>query len=200
MLIDLGLAAAVEGLSEIQVPKKEGPKKSAQKRKPLDSQQPTEPERRSKRLRGDNSEVKRFTPPREEPREVKSCFSASRATDSSDSEERVLEILPKQERKPRPNYKPGRSMDERLKEIELGHLVDLNKSEALFIVLGSTRKPYKVLLSDKQRKCGCLDWRLRKRDCKHITLILRRLKIQDSPEDWHAAVSQHLDELPSQDS
>mmetsp|Transcript_34068 Transcript_34068/g.53101 ORF Transcript_34068/g.53101 Transcript_34068/m.53101 type:complete len:174 (+) Transcript_34068:632-1153(+) len=173
MLIDLGLAAAVEGLSEIQVPKKEGPKKSAQKRKPLDSQQPTEPERRSKRLRGDNSEVKRFTPPREEPRE---------------------------ERKPRPNYKPGRSMDERLKEIELGHLVDLNKSEALFIVLGSTRKPYKVLLSDKQRKCGCLDWRLRKRDCKHITLILRRLKIQDSPEDWHAAVSQHLDELPSQDS
>jgi hypothetical protein len=38
----------------------------------------------------------------------------------------------------------GRSMEERMKELEMGSLVDLTSTAAVWIVLGSTRKPYKV--------------------------------------------------------
>ena len=38
----------------------------------------------------------------------------------------------------------GRSMEERMKELAMGSLVDLTSTAAVWIVLGSTRKPYKV--------------------------------------------------------
>ena len=38
----------------------------------------------------------------------------------------------------------GRSMEERMKDLAMGSLVDLTSTAAVWIVLGSTRKPYKV--------------------------------------------------------
>jgi len=40
-------------------------------------------------------------------------------------------------------------MEERMKELEMGALVDLDEGHALFIVMGSTRKPYRVSLGAK---------------------------------------------------
>jgi len=38
----------------------------------------------------------------------------------------------------------GRSMEERMKELAMGSLVDLTSKAAVWVVLGSTRTPYKV--------------------------------------------------------
>ena len=78
----------------------------------------------------------------------------------------------------------GRSMEERMQELQMGSLVDLSEAAAMWIVLGSTKKPYKVSIGDLDHKgsaacavsgvrskCQCMDFRLRKRDCKHITLL-----------------------------
>lgn len=37
-----------------------------------------------------------------------------------------------------------------------------------FVVLGSTKKHYLVTLSNKQHSCQCIDFRIRKHECKHI--------------------------------
>ena len=60
-------------------------------------------------------------------------------------------------------------MEERMKELEFGSLVDLSPQAAVWIVIGSTKKPYKVSIGDLNKtgavaaKCGCMDFRLRKR-------------------------------------
>ena len=53
-----------------------------------------------------------------------------------------------------------------------------------FVVIGSTGNHYTVIVSDAARKCQCMDCRIRKRDCKHIKLILNSLGIADSPTQW----------------
>ena len=84
----------------------------------------------------------------------------------------------------------ARSWEERIAELELSGLVNFSKEEgAKFIVIGSTGNKYEVLLSDEKRKCQCLDHRLRKRDCKHIKLVLKQLETSDDPENWFDAVN-----------
>lgn len=51
-------------------------------------------------------------------------------------------------------------------------------------------KHYKVELTDKGRKCQCVDHRIRKHDCKHIRLMLKTLGVESKPEDWFVAAQQ----------
>jgi hypothetical protein len=98
---------------------------------------------------------------------------------------------------PRPLAAAGRSMAERMKELELGSLVDLTAEAAVWIVMGSTKKPYKVSIGELktkgkvESKCACRDFRIRKRDCKHITLLKTTLGLLADSSGWHVAASQH---------
>lgn len=67
-----------------------------------------------------------------------------------------------------------------------------------FAVIGSTGNHYVVSLSDGGvRKCQCMDHRVRKRDCKHIRLILGRLGIAaDSSDDWRQVRARHPTHTP----
>ncbi len=44
-------------------------------------------------------------------------------------------------------------------------------------MIGSTGTHYTVRLSDARRVCNCMDCRIRKRDCKHIRLLLAKLLV-----------------------
>ena len=37
-----------------------------------------------------------------------------------------------------------------------------------FVVLGSTKNHYNVTLSDVRQTCQCVDFRIRRHNCKHI--------------------------------
>lgn len=52
-------------------------------------------------------------------------------------------------------------------------------------MLGSTGSKYHVTLAEDKRTCQCMDFRIRRRDCKHIKLVLQQLGISASPGDWH---------------
>ncbi|MEW5317429.1 MAG: hypothetical protein WDW38_008725 [Sanguina aurantia] len=85
------------------------------------------------------------------------------------------------------------SESEKLSELELSGLVDMNEQEAVFVVLGSTAKHYYVRLRDAQHVCDCIDHKTRRHDCKHIRLILTSLGLghtaHTSPNSgWRAAV------------
>lgn len=53
-----------------------------------------------------------------------------------------------------------------------------------FAVIGSTGKHYVVTLSDPRQTCQCMDFRMRKRQCKHILLVLSGMGIADNPKNW----------------
>ena len=36
-----------------------------------------------------------------------------------------------------------------------------------------------------RRRCQCMDFRIRQRECKHIRLVLQQLGIAKHPQDWH---------------
>lgn len=52
-------------------------------------------------------------------------------------------------------------------------------------MLGSTGNKYVVTLSDDKHSCKCMDFRIRRRECKHIKLVLQQLGVAKHPEDWH---------------
>ncbi len=54
-------------------------------------------------------------------------------------------------------------------------------------MLGSTGSKYHVVLADDKPSCQCMDFRIRRRECKHIKLVLQQLDISSSPADWHQA-------------
>ena len=97
----------------------------------------------------------------------------------------------------RPIASAGRSMAERIKELEVGSLVDLTAQAAVWIVIGSTKNPYKVSIGELktkgkvESKCACRDFRIRKRDCKHIMLLKTTLGLLADSSGWHVAASQH---------
>ncbi|KAF6250584.1 hypothetical protein COO60DRAFT_796953 [Scenedesmus sp. NREL 46B-D3] len=68
-------------------------------------------------------------------------------------------------------------------------------AHATFIVIGSTGNHYVVKLSDAQRSCTCMDHRMRRRDCKHIRLILEQLAVADAPQDWEQALQRMVSGL-----
>ena len=54
-----------------------------------------------------------------------------------------------------------------------------------FAVIGSTGSHYNVELKDPAPSCQCVDYRIRKRICKHQKLVLLQLGIPDAPQDWY---------------
>jgi hypothetical protein len=46
---------------------------------------------------------------------------------------------------------------------------------------------YTIMLADERPTCTCMDFRCRKRACKHIRLILQELGISDQPGQWREA-------------
>lgn len=48
-----------------------------------------------------------------------------------------------------------------------------------FVVEGTTGNNYRVLVSTQQLKCGCLDFRLRKKTCKHLYFIITQVAQND---------------------
>lgn len=89
----------------------------------------------------------------------------------------------------------------RMQAVALDGLVECNDEFASFIVIGSRGDPYTITLSDEKKKCTCIDHRCRKRDCKHILLVLSQLGILDEAETWEQgstwreAVEAHLKDL-----
>ena len=51
-------------------------------------------------------------------------------------------------------------------------------------MIGSTGSHYNVELKDPAPTCQCVDYRIRKRICKHQKLVLLQLGIPDQPQDW----------------
>lgn len=49
-------------------------------------------------------------------------------------------------------------------------------------MVGSTGKHYTVTLKDDGPSCQCMDFRTRKRQCKHITKILQSIGASDASQ------------------
>lgn len=81
--------------------------------------------------------------------------------------------------------KSGRSLQERLSELEMGGLIELTDEHAKFVVLGSTGRHYTVTLSSGKASCECVDFRIRKRTCKHQQLIYDQLGEAPGSDNWH---------------
>lgn len=54
-----------------------------------------------------------------------------------------------------------------------------------FAVVGSTGRHYTVELANARHTCQCPDFRVRKRSCKHIKLVLQQLGLSEDSGDWH---------------
>eukprot|EP01024_Parvocaulis_polyphysoides_P058613 TRINITY_DN6310_c0_g1_i1.p1 TRINITY_DN6310_c0_g1~~TRINITY_DN6310_c0_g1_i1.p1 ORF type:complete len:297 (+),score=31.38 TRINITY_DN6310_c0_g1_i1:105-893(+) len=81
----------------------------------------------------------------------------------------------------------------RLRDLELGGLVDINHIATVFMVIGSTGNHYLVrFLNSGERKCQCPDHRIRKRDCKHIQLLLADLEVEEQPSKWKEALEKKM--------
>lgn len=62
----------------------------------------------------------------------------------------------------------------------------LNGPGCSFGVKGSKGNIYRVVFCDKGRSCACMDYRLRRRDCKHIRLVAQQLGVElGSGNEWH---------------
>mmetsp|Transcript_16084 Transcript_16084/g.36780 ORF Transcript_16084/g.36780 Transcript_16084/m.36780 type:complete len:193 (+) Transcript_16084:121-699(+) len=173
LLISLGIASELEGLSNLS----------------RDDNEDSNSAKDAKRRRTSTAVEAAPT------RTLRSRVKTGSVKENSFRELKEKRVKPK--KKPTSPLRPyqGRSLEERMSELEVGTLVDLSTEEAVFIVLGSTRKPYKVLISGSRTKCACLDYRLRKRECKHIALLRKTLGLtSDSLEGWHAAVLALLDQ------
>ncbi|KAK9812653.1 hypothetical protein WJX72_001341 [[Myrmecia] bisecta] len=85
----------------------------------------------------------------------------------------------------------------KLRELEMSGLIDFNDEHAVFVVLGSTGTHYKVTLSEEAKAaCQCMDFRIRRRICKHQRLVLGQLGLpEDSPKGWRQAVADQMDTL-----
>ncbi|KAK9833702.1 hypothetical protein WJX74_003212 [Apatococcus lobatus] len=88
--------------------------------------------------------------------------------------------------------KSGRSLQERLSELEMGGLVELTDEHAKFVVLGSTGRHYTVTLSTGKGSCQCVDFRIRKHACKHQRLIYDQLGEPPGSNNWHQAVEAQM--------
>ncbi|KAK3285382.1 hypothetical protein CYMTET_7011 [Cymbomonas tetramitiformis] len=93
------------------------------------------------------------------------------------------------------SYAAGRSWEERMAELALDGLVELTNAHVTIVVIGSRGNHYVVTLANDSQKCQCPDFRIRKRHCKHIRLVLEQLKISDRPNEWHSAVEERFTEL-----
>eukprot|EP00879_Flechtneria_rotunda_P013620 GHRR01014226.1.p1 GENE.GHRR01014226.1~~GHRR01014226.1.p1 ORF type:complete len:214 (+),score=83.51 GHRR01014226.1:212-853(+) len=71
---------------------------------------------------------------------------------------------------------------------------------ATFIVIGSTGNHYVVKLIGHKRSCTCMDHRIRRRDCKHICLILKQLGVADEPQQWQQAIERQGSGFASADA
>ncbi|MEW5311885.1 MAG: hypothetical protein WDW38_003564 [Sanguina aurantia] len=156
-LVDMGLLKAVAGLAELNSQtKRPAPPATAptpqQKQGTAGHAMPT---RKSPRLRGEKPSSQGLD-------------LGPAAVQDADAEER-----PEVKQKPAKKRKgtPGNE-EEKLKQLELSGLVDINEAEAVFVVVGSTGSHYTVRLFDDRRSCECMDHRTRRHDCKHIRLIL----------------------------
>ncbi|CAL5223846.1 g6429 [Coccomyxa viridis] len=221
-LIELGIPAAVAGLNNA-VTQHKPPAKKREKRKPKERKQPT---RASSRLKGEGaaedeaSELALFVingdcprcgkvlsqgfkqhlgwckGRRQEAQDSRDAEGEEGADDELDEEEEdeqelaAIEASKEAERTQR--------MDKKLSSLHLDGLVDFSEAEAKFIVLGSTKKHYTVTLSDARHTCQCVDFRIRKHNCKHIRLVLTQLDIAHSPGDWKQAVEKKLDEAQNE--
>ncbi|GBF98448.1 hypothetical protein Rsub_11093 [Raphidocelis subcapitata] len=109
--------------------------------------------------------------------------------------------------------KKAKTEVERMKELELGGLVDYvidgegpgARARATFIVVGSRGNHYAIKLDSeppedgKKRSCECPDHRIRKRDCKHIKLVMQQLGVGGALDSWPEALSQQVSEVAGAD-
>ena len=58
-------------------------------------------------------------------------------------------------------------------------------------MIGSTGRHYTVELADERHTCQCPDFRMRRRACKHIKLVLQQLGISENSQDWHKVQALH---------
>lgn len=114
----------------------------------------------------------------------------------AEEEARLAGAEEKEETEARPakRSKTTKSQAEKLAELEMSGLVDFTSDVARFVVIGSTGTHYEVELKDPAPSCQCVDFRIRRRMCKHQKLVLTQLGIPDKPQDWHQAVSAKFDE------
>jgi hypothetical protein len=101
-----------------------------------------------------------------------------------------------------------KKMLKRLSALSMAGLEEFNDGYAKIGVYGSTGRRYTVTFSDakndgvqykdKPRKCECIDSKCRRRDCKHICLVMQHLGIDlDIPPDefnktWRESVEENM--------
>ena len=126
-------------------------------------------------------------------RHLLNCAGPKRPSTASGYSKRDKELLADLTEEERMDER--KRMIARTKALALDGLVNFDKEEATFIVIGSRGDPYVIKLNDIKRTCTCLDHRFRRHDCKHILLVLSQLEILEEPEKWHSAVGKHLGEI-----
>lgn len=84
---------------------------------------------------------------------------------------------------------------QKLAQLQLGGMVEFTDDLARFMVIGSTGNHYTLVFTDKGRKCNCPDCRIRKRDCKHIRLVLKSIGAEKIPDEWRAALQRYVHDL-----
>ncbi|CAG9463679.1 unnamed protein product [Pedinophyceae sp. YPF-701] len=225
ILMSMGLQEAVKGLKDVVAQGKAKPTAAASKKrkrvKRENKAQTKGPVRRSKRIAQDEDTAARIEASGAAPGSDLALFIAHgtcpvcgtadvASLDDFDALRAHLDaceapIELQAEAAPR-TPRPGRSLEERMAELEQGTLVDWDPEFAVFIVVGALRKQqkkgrmvmarnhYKITLSDDGRKCECMDHRIRKRDCKHIHLTLRTLGLTPETDfaDWRGAVDKFI--------
>lgn len=184
-LAELGVLDAAE---EAQAVKSKQPKKEstptqerAQKGSKGSQGRERQPTRRSRRIQNEPPELEseRERPTRPVPR--------GKEEDEGDEEG---------ERKKRKAQRTTKPWKERIKEVELGGLVRMDEGEAEFVIVGSTGRPYTVILGgDNGRQCTCPDFRIRKRDCKHIGKLLGSIGAESDPSQWRSCLNAKLSDL-----
>lgn len=206
-LAELGLATAAQDLIDAAKPEK----KPRESREPRDKAAPREATRRSARQGGHGPQElseheaavakllidgvcpkcgrvvtvggrKHLANCKGRPTDRK-VSNASTSEDKSSNEECVTELI---------RTKIG-DQNSKLKELELSGLMSRTKDAATFAVRGSQGKNYNVVFSEGGRSCQCMDYRLRRRDCKHIRLVAHQLGVQEAGcRDWQKAVDRMM--------
>lgn len=87
--------------------------------------------------------------------------------------------------------KPSNNIDARIMQLFFNGVRDFNGMLANYSVTGSSGNIYTVTFSeDGKRKCTCLDHRFRRRDCKHILLVMKILGIEKTRgKGWKEATA-----------
>lgn len=138
-------------------------------------------------------------------RHLDTCKGSQEPTSRSGIDKKVLNGLSEEDRK-----NERKKMLARMSALSIDGLDEFHDDFATIGVIGSTGRRYIVTFQDSKgsfeykdfpRKCQCIDSRCRRRDCKHICLVMHHLGIDldISPDEfnsvWRQSIEDNIKEL-----